>query len=80
MESLFGARLVDRAPSFELTLKFLAPFGDFKSGDTLHYPVATASIESWGTLLELGSGKVMAVISMAIPHWSQIPWVQEKLY
>lgn len=61
MESLFGARLVDRAPSSELTLKFVAPFGDFKSGDTLHYTVPTASIESWGTLLEVGGGKVIAV-------------------
>jgi beta-galactosidase len=61
MASLFGARLVDRAPSSEVTLKFVAPFGDFKPGDTLHYTVPTASIESWGSLVEVGSGKVIAV-------------------
>lgn len=59
--SLFGARLVDRAPSSELTLKFVEPFGDFKPGDTLHYTVPSASIESWGTLIEVSSGKVIAV-------------------
>ena len=61
MASLFGARLVDRAPSSEVTLKFLEPFGDFKPGDTLHYSVPSASVESWGSLLEVSSGKVIAV-------------------
>ena len=61
MASLFGARLVDRAPSSEVTLKFVEPFGDFKPGDTLHYSVPSASVESWGSLLEVSSGKVMAV-------------------
>jgi endo-1,4-beta-mannosidase len=61
MAALFGARLVDRAPSSEVTLKFVAPFGDLKPGDTLHYNVPSASIESWGALLEVTSGKVIAV-------------------
>jgi len=61
MTSLFGTRLVDRAPSSEVTLKFIEPFGDFKPGDMLHYVVPTASIESWGTLIEVSSGKVIAV-------------------
>jgi endo-1,4-beta-mannosidase len=61
MAALFGARLVDRAPSSEVTLKFVAPFGDIKPGDTLHYNVPSASIESWGALLEVTSGKVIAV-------------------
>jgi endo-1,4-beta-mannosidase len=61
MDSLFGARMVDRAVSTEVTLKFLEPFGDFRPGDTLHYAVPSASIESWGTLLEVSSGKVIAV-------------------
>jgi beta-galactosidase len=61
MASLFGARLVDRAPSSEVTLKFVEPFGDFKPGDTLHYTVPTASIESWGTLIEVSLGKIIAV-------------------
>ena len=59
--SLFGARLVDRAPSSEVTLKVVAPFGDLKPGDTFHYSVPTQTIESWGTLLEVTTGKVIAV-------------------
>ncbi len=61
MASLFGARLVDRAVSSEVTLKFVEPFGDFKPGDTLHYTVPSTTIESWGTLLEVTTGKVIAV-------------------
>jgi len=61
MSSLFGARLVDRAINAEVTLKFVVPFGDFKPGDTLHYLVPTATPESWGALLEVSSGKVIAV-------------------
>jgi endo-1,4-beta-mannosidase len=61
MASLFGARLVDRAISSEVTLKFVAPFGDFKPGDSLHYIVPSATTESWGTLLEVTTGKIIAV-------------------
>jgi beta-galactosidase len=61
MDSLLGARLVDRAPSSEVTLKFVAPFGEFKPGDMLHYTVPTASIESWGMLLEVSGGHTVAV-------------------
>lgn len=61
MASLFGARVVDRAPSSEVTLKVVAPFGDLKPGDTFHYSVPTQTIESWGTLLEVTTGKVIAV-------------------
>jgi endo-1,4-beta-mannosidase len=67
MTSLFGARLVDRAPSSEVTLKFVERFGDFKPGDTLHYTVPTASIESWGTLIQVSSAKVIAVDSDGHP-------------
>jgi len=61
MSSLFGARLVDRAPSTEVTLKIVQPFGDLKPGDTFHYNVPDQSIQSWGTLLEVTTGKVIAV-------------------
>jgi endo-1,4-beta-mannosidase len=61
MSFLFGARMADRAVSSEVTLKFVTPFGDFKPGDTLHYTVPSASIESWGALLEVTNGKVIAV-------------------
>jgi endo-1,4-beta-mannosidase len=61
MASLFGTRLVDRAPSSEVTLKIVAPFGDLKVGETFHYVVPTQTIESWGTILEVTTGKVIAV-------------------
>jgi endo-1,4-beta-mannosidase len=61
MASLFGARLVDRAPSDEVTLKIVEPFGDLKPGDTFHYSVPTQTTESWGMLLEVTNGKVIAV-------------------
>jgi beta-galactosidase len=61
MASLFGARLVDRAPSSEVTLKIVEPFGDLKPGEIFHYSVPTQTIESWGTLLEVTTGKVIAV-------------------
>jgi endo-1,4-beta-mannosidase len=61
MASLFGARLVDRAPSSEVTLKIVEPFGDLKPGDTFHYIVPTQTVESWGALLEVTTGKVIAV-------------------
>jgi hypothetical protein len=61
MAALFGARLVDRAPSSEVSLKFVAQFGDIKPGDTIHYNVPSPTIESWGALLEVTSGKIIAV-------------------
>ena len=61
MASLFGARLMDRAVSQEVTLKFVAPFGDFKPGDILRYNVPSSTTESWGALLEVTTGKVIAV-------------------
>jgi endo-1,4-beta-mannosidase len=61
MASLFGARLVDRAISSELTLKIVAPFGDLKPGETFHYVVPDQTIQSWGAILEVSGGKIIAV-------------------
>jgi hypothetical protein len=61
MTSLFGARIVDRAISSEVTIKMIEPFGNLKPGDTFHYAVPSASIQSWGALLEVSTGKVIAV-------------------
>jgi endo-1,4-beta-mannosidase len=61
MSSLFGARIVDRAVSSEVTIKMTESFGNLKPGDTFHYSVPSASIQSWGALLEVSSGKVIAV-------------------
>jgi endo-1,4-beta-mannosidase len=61
MESLFGARLVDANPKDDITLKIVAPFGDLKVGETFHYVVPSATARSWGALLEVKGGTVIAV-------------------
>jgi endo-1,4-beta-mannosidase len=61
MSSLFGARIADRLISSEITIKMTEPFGDLKPGETFHYIVPSASIQSWGVLLEVSTGKVIAV-------------------
>jgi endo-1,4-beta-mannosidase len=61
MESLFGARMVDANPKEEVTLKVVAPFGDLKVGDTFHYIVPSATPRSWGSILEVKGGTVIAV-------------------
>jgi hypothetical protein len=61
MESLFGARMVDGNPKDEVTLKVVAPFGDLTVGDIFHYSAPAASPRSWGALLEIKGGTVIAV-------------------
>jgi endo-1,4-beta-mannosidase len=61
MESLFGARLVDANPKGDVTLRVVAPFGNLKVGDTFHYSVPTETQRSWGAVLEVKGGTVIAV-------------------
>jgi len=61
MESLFGARLVDANTASDVTLKIATPFGDLKVGDTFHYSVPAASQRSWGSILAVKDGTVIAV-------------------
>jgi endo-1,4-beta-mannosidase len=61
MASIFGARIVDRAISSEVTIKMIEPFGNLKPGDSFHFAVPTPSIQSWGAILEVSTGKVVAV-------------------
>jgi endo-1,4-beta-mannosidase len=61
MESLFGARMVDANPKDEVALKIVAPFGGLKVGDTFHYAVPSATPRSWGAILEVKGGTVIAV-------------------
>lgn len=61
MSSLFGARIVDRSVSSEVKIIITAPFGNLKPGDTFHYSVPSATIQSWGVLLEVSTGKVIGV-------------------
>jgi endo-1,4-beta-mannosidase len=61
MDLLFGARIADRAIGSQVTIKIVASFGALKPGDTFRYTVPTPSIQSWGVLLEVSTGKVIAV-------------------
>lgn len=61
METLFGARMVDANPKDEVMLKVVAPFGDLKVGDTFHYSVPAATPRSWGSILAVKGGTVIAV-------------------
>ena len=61
MESLFGARMVDANPKDDVTIKVVVPFGDLKPGDTFHYSVPNPGPRSWGSILEIRGGTVVAV-------------------
>jgi endo-1,4-beta-mannosidase len=61
MESLFGARMVDANPKDDITLRIVTPFGDLKVGDTFHYSVPAPGPRSWGAILEVHGGTVIAV-------------------
>jgi endo-1,4-beta-mannosidase len=61
MEALFGVRLVDANPIDQVTLRVVTPFGGLKVGETLHYSVPTRSPRSWGAILSLKGGTVIAV-------------------
>jgi endo-1,4-beta-mannosidase len=61
MEGLFGARLVDANPTSDVTLKIVAPYGELKVGDTFHYSVPDATQRSWGAILSVKDGTVIAV-------------------
>lgn len=61
MTALFGARIADRAISSDVTIKMIEPFGGLKPGDSFHYTVPSAGVQSWGVLLEVSTGKVIAV-------------------
>ncbi len=61
MESLFGARMVDAIPKDDVTIKVVVAFGDLKPGDTFHYSVPNPGPRSWGSILEIKGGTVVAV-------------------
>ncbi|MGH9760962.1 MAG: beta-galactosidase, partial [Blastocatellia bacterium] len=61
MVEIFGARLADRVPVNEVTLKIVAPFGDLKPGDTFHYLPDSKGPRHWGAILEVQDGTVIAV-------------------
>jgi endo-1,4-beta-mannosidase len=61
MEALFGARMVDGNPTDDVTIKVVMPFGTLKSGDTFHYSVPNPGPRTWGSILEVKGGTVIAV-------------------
>jgi len=61
MEGLFGARLVDHAPSSDVTLKIVTPFGNLQPGETFHYTAASVAFKHWAATLEVRGGTVVAV-------------------
>ncbi len=61
MESLFGARLVDTNPKDDVTLKIVVPFGGLRVGDSFHYSVPASTQGSWGAVLAVEGGTVIAV-------------------
>ena len=61
METLFGARLVDGNPKEDVTIKVVVPFGTLKPGDSFHYLVPNPGQHSWGSILEVKGGTVIAV-------------------
>jgi len=61
MEALFGARMVDANPKDDVTIKVVVPFGSLKPGDTFHYSVPNPGPRSWGSILEIKGGTVIAV-------------------
>jgi endo-1,4-beta-mannosidase len=61
MESLFGARMVDANPKDDVTIKVVVPFGGLEPGDTFHYSVPNPGPRSWGSILEIKGGTVVAV-------------------
>ncbi|HZW81451.1 MAG TPA: beta-galactosidase [Candidatus Deferrimicrobiaceae bacterium] len=61
MEAVFGARMVDGNPKDDVTIKVVVPFGNLKPGDTFHYSVPNPGPRSWGSILEVKGGTVIAV-------------------
>jgi hypothetical protein len=61
MQDLFGARLADRAPASEVTLKVVAPLGDLKPGRRFSYRASGKGSQAWAAILENSGGQVIAV-------------------
>jgi len=61
MDALFGARIADRAINTQVTIKIVERFGNLKPGDTFHFTAPSTNFQSAGVLLEVSTGKVIAV-------------------
>ncbi len=62
LEALAGCRLADRAPAGRpAVLRFVAPWGPFRTGDELRLPAGDGTLATRGVRLTLAGGKVVAV-------------------
>jgi endo-1,4-beta-mannosidase len=61
MQTLFGARLKDRIPPRDVTLKVVAAFGSLQPGDTFHFAPSSDSVDQWPATLDIVGGTVVAV-------------------
>lgn len=61
MSRLFGARLLDRKPVSEVTLRVVKDFGGLKTGDTFQYSAGGDAPRYWKAVLGLEGGTLIAV-------------------
>lgn len=61
MSRLFGARLLDRKPVSEVTLRVVKDFGGLKQGDTFQYSAGGDAPRYWKAVLGLDGGTLIAV-------------------
>ena len=60
MESIFGARLVDKNTASDITITVVTPFASLKKGDTFHFTIPAADNRHRGSYLEVIGGTVIA--------------------
>jgi hypothetical protein len=60
MESIFGARLVDKNTASDITITVVVPFASLKKGDTFHFTIPAANNRYFGARLEVMGGTVIA--------------------
>ncbi len=60
MESIFGARLVDKNTASDITITVVAPFASLKKGDTFHFTIPAANNRYFGSYLGVMGGTVIA--------------------
>ena len=53
LEALFGVRLLDHAPAGAVELRVVAPFGNLKPGQILHYQSPGGGPRAWAAVLEM---------------------------
>jgi beta-galactosidase len=61
MDELFGARLADHTPVYDVTLKLVAPFGDLQPGETFHFVVDGGNPKNWAATVDIKGGQVIAI-------------------